>query len=163
MAPYELPEPMIPSCFESLVPVHVQQAIDSFRSEMSDKLNEITDTCHNSSDLVENAMQELNLPAALDALEATDGLTDEMWEKIANVQSKGGSQKLQKIQGNVVSGCEESVALYTEIRELLIVSRVVAIVILYLNLIATVNRKERAEERSRHAHEVRQAMGPFLL
>jgi hypothetical protein len=124
IAPFELPEPYRPPGFASLIPVHVQQTIDKFKSVMSDELAQISKTCHDSSDVVAGALEELNLPASLEALEPDAGLSSEAWARISAIQAEGGVEKLTKLHQEVVEAGKNSNKLYNDIREMLIVSSV---------------------------------------
>lgn len=110
--PFAMPKAKLPKVFDRLVPVEVQVAIQRFKTEMGDEIAKISETCSESSELARESLAQMNLPAALDALDADNAMPAEITTRIENIQAKGGLAGLDQLHAQVVKSAASSWEMY---------------------------------------------------
>jgi len=98
---------------DRLLPMQVRSAAGDYQIRVESVLSHIENVNKSTIDTVAQKLTSLNLPYCLD--EAPAGIPDSLWEKICEVQSKGGSgaiannieflEQLDKMVGQLIDEC----------------------------------------------------------
>jgi programmed cell death 6-interacting protein len=107
------------SAFNNLVPLAVQEANDAYIGQLKSTLSEMKAECQEKTDMVRMQLSSLNLPAALEALDGSAGLPEAVWNRVKDVQYKGGISSLGQAYEHVQASSSAARAGLAEIDTML--------------------------------------------
>lgn len=93
------------NALDELVPREVKEKIEEYKKQMCQFIYEYLDKQENEIKIT-NFLNELNLPYSLDSFVSSD-ISDGLWKRISEVQSKGGSLFVTNQLTTISSRCDE--------------------------------------------------------
>jgi hypothetical protein len=102
--------------FLALVSPYLRSQVDALRARVSEVQVELGKRVATAETAAKTALEQLGLPASLDAL--TDGKTgvpEDVWQKVTEIQYKGGSAQLVDLNARIESAVQDSQAAFKEI------------------------------------------------
>eukprot|EP00466_Bigelowiella_natans_P004635 jgi/Bigna1/134851/aug1.27_g9559 len=95
-----------------LVPAAIQEVALRFRQELKEDYKMRRRDAETKAEEIRTALQLLNLPAALDAREGTQGIPDQLWARIQEIQAKGGSGHVDTLLKQVLTAQDKAWEIY---------------------------------------------------
>jgi hypothetical protein len=117
--PYKEPVDPETNAFSVLVPTKIAEAASEFKTKVENFVAAIE---KHRSDMVTEAKTHLmnrNLPASLEAMEPALGLPEEVWNRIKEVQYKGGAKALLDVHAQLQVAVKDAWMLHGNIRDML--------------------------------------------
>ena len=93
LTPFTAPDAVDP--YAGLLSPLVRQQSDEFRTKLKEAMAKMEREAQESGDYSKATLSSLGLPAALEAEEGEQGLSDDLWGQVSAVQYKGGRDSLE--------------------------------------------------------------------
>eukprot|EP01083_Nonionella_stella_P164059 541840_1 len=105
--------------FASLVSANLREVSDTFAATLRSSLEDIQKSARTESETARAHLASLNLPAALDALEPDVGIPGDVWERVQDVQRKGGAPAVEETIQRVKTAAKECADLHGQVIQVL--------------------------------------------
>eukprot|EP00727_Mastigamoeba_balamuthi_P012463 m51a1_g784 hypothetical protein (833) ;mRNA; f:621190-624073 len=84
------PDAQVPDVFEKLVPPAVREAVRNYQTRKDELVRAEIKTIEDYNNVVKTALTTMNLPGAIEALEAPSGVPQSLLDKCKTVRAEGG-------------------------------------------------------------------------
>ncbi|CAD6194090.1 unnamed protein product [Caenorhabditis auriculariae] len=95
--------PRFKDMFESLVPVQVHNAMQSYEARKAELVNMETVRLREHTQLMNGILASLNLPAALDDVTSNETLPESIKQKSSKIKQEGGATEIQRLFSEIPS------------------------------------------------------------
>lgn len=118
--PMELKDELGVDAFSSLIPPKVREDAAALQTKTNTAVTELSRDAREATDTMQSQLNSMGLPGALVAAsDSKDNLPEEVWEKVKEVQHKGGYGALDRDLGRLMAAAAESIARLADVKDAL--------------------------------------------